>query len=152
MNVCTFVMFVAHWCFGSICCVWLYLPFHMWQTHCISKAIYFTLLFSPFRSVDGNYTTWTDWTDCSTSCYATGTQSRNRTCTNPTPLGIGLDCTRYGEPYEVQFCVPTHLDICDRKYFDFWLILSVDYVVMCMYFYIFVLMYNYPKPMYSKIG
>ncbi|XP_033763937.1 uncharacterized protein LOC117345096 [Pecten maximus] len=64
------------------------------------------------QNIDGNYTSWTDWSDCSTSCYAQGIQYRNRTCTNPTPLGIGLDCTRYGEPAQTQNCIPTNLDIC----------------------------------------
>ncbi|XP_060084093.1 uncharacterized protein LOC132563347, partial [Ylistrum balloti] len=78
---------------------------------CVCEGLHYGHL---CQNIDGNYTAWTAWTDCSTSCYATGTQSRNRTCTNPTPLGIGQDCTRYGVDYQVQFCIPTHLDICDE--------------------------------------
>ncbi|OWF56765.1 Hemicentin-1 [Mizuhopecten yessoensis] len=66
------------------------------------------------QNIDGNYTTWTDWADCSTTCYAAGTQYRTRTCTNPTPLGIGQDCTRYGEPSQTMNCIPTHLDVCSE--------------------------------------
>ncbi|XP_053388061.1 A disintegrin and metalloproteinase with thrombospondin motifs adt-1-like isoform X2 [Mercenaria mercenaria] len=42
--------------------------------------------------IDGQWTTWQEWTKCSKSC-ASGTRSRARTCTNPAPANGGTDCT-----------------------------------------------------------
>ncbi|XP_071958715.1 coadhesin-like isoform X2 [Antedon mediterranea] len=39
----------------------------------------------------GNWAQWTTWTPCSVSC-GFGNQTRERTCTDPTPSGGGNDC------------------------------------------------------------
>ena len=47
------------------------------------------------RPVEGNYTTWSDWTSCSTTC-GVGIKMRNRTCANPTPQFGGKSCEEQG--------------------------------------------------------
>ncbi|XP_078378151.1 SCO-spondin-like isoform X3 [Oculina patagonica] len=51
--------------------------------------------------VDGNWTDWGDWDQCSVTC-AGGTQSRSRTCTNPPPRNGGRECS--GESKDVRSC------------------------------------------------
>lgn len=51
--------------------------------------------------VNGNWTQWEDWRQCSVSCGG-GTQSRGRTCTNPPPQFGGRDCT--GESQNTRSC------------------------------------------------
>ncbi|XP_068700145.1 uncharacterized protein [Montipora foliosa] len=53
--------------------------------------------------VDGNYTAWSNWATCSATC-GEGTKTRTRTCTNPSPLHGGRDCTELGSNIEVQPC------------------------------------------------
>ncbi|KAL5251920.1 hypothetical protein ACHWQZ_G014901 [Mnemiopsis leidyi] len=52
-------------------------------------------------SVDGGWSDNDEWTECTEKC-GTGTQTRTRTCTNPTPLYGGADCT--GTAEETQEC------------------------------------------------
>ena len=67
-------------------------------------SVFFFWQFSTaFLAVDGGYTDWTPWGDCSVSC-GKGTQTRTRTCTNPPPEGKGSDCKRLGPKSETQDC------------------------------------------------
>ncbi len=52
-------------------------------------------------SVDGDWSTWTAWSGCSTNC-GKGTQKRTRTCTNPTPVNGGQTCP--GNPVQKRPC------------------------------------------------
>ena len=54
----------------------------------------------PF-SVDGGYSDFGDWSECSTECGG-GTQTRTRTCTNPAPANGGADCV--GDSTETRKC------------------------------------------------
>ena len=57
------------------------------------KTTKYSVLIAVFlSSVDGGFSLWSTWTTCSATC-GTGTQSRNRTCTNPVPVSNGLNCT-----------------------------------------------------------
>ena len=51
--------------------------------------------------VDGNYTTWSTWTTCTVTCGG-GTQTRDRSCTNPAPKNGGNACV--GAANENQAC------------------------------------------------
>ncbi|XP_048581714.1 uncharacterized protein LOC5511228 isoform X2 [Nematostella vectensis] len=53
--------------------------------------------------VNGGYTDWDDWSECSKSC-GVGKKKRRRYCTNPEPAYGGLGCERLGKPLEVVEC------------------------------------------------
>ena len=59
--------------------------------------------------VGGGWTDFGDWSDCSKEC-GVGTQTRARSCTNPTPEHGGLDCT--GSSAETKNC---KTDSCPSK-------------------------------------
>ena len=66
------------------------------------KTTKYSVLIAVFlSSVDGGFSLWSTWTTCSATC-GTGTQSRNRTCTNPVPASNGLNCT--GDYSEATSC------------------------------------------------
>jgi len=52
-------------------------------------------------SVDGGWSIWSQWTNCSAEC-GNGTQTRMRTCTNPTPKFSGSPCQ--GQNEQSQLC------------------------------------------------
>ncbi|KAK3088069.1 hypothetical protein FSP39_014276 [Pinctada imbricata] len=53
-------------------------------------------------AVDGGWTDWTNYTDCSAECDG-GMKSRTRTCTNPVPSGGGANCS--GNDYQcASYC------------------------------------------------
>ncbi|WAR26346.1 LOW QUALITY PROTEIN: HMCN1-like protein [Mya arenaria] len=52
--------------------------------------------------VDGGWSYWTEWTQCSVTCDGQGTQSRNRSCDNPHPLFGGAKCQ--GDEYAMRDC------------------------------------------------
>lgn len=58
--------------------------------------------------VDGGWTRWAEWNDCSATC-GNGTQQRSRSCTNPTPMYGGTDCV--GETSQVRRCFPRHCPV-----------------------------------------
>jgi len=55
------------------------------------------------KAVQGNYTEWSDWSDCSTTC-GNGEKYRTRNCTNPPPAFGGMDCSFIGMDRDVQTC------------------------------------------------
>ena len=54
-----------------------------------------------FETVDGSWSDWGLWTDCSVTC-GEGQTSRSRQCSQPSPAEDGLDCP--GEVIEVKGC------------------------------------------------
>ena len=61
-------------------------------------------------SVDGNWSEWSGWSDCSVPC-GTGTKRKSRTCTNPAPSNGGGTCE--GPGHEEISCVLKA--VCKRK-------------------------------------
>ncbi|KAM5157512.1 SCO-spondin-like [Mantella aurantiaca] len=57
----------------------------------------------PCDAVDGNWSDWTPWSDCSATCGG-GFQNRYRFCTDPPPSPTGLPCQ--GPEREEQPCHP----------------------------------------------
>ncbi|VDN01757.1 unnamed protein product [Thelazia callipaeda] len=51
--------------------------------------------------IDGNWTPWLEWSQCSDSC-TNGHRSRTRFCSNPRPSNGGLQC--FGSDYELTPC------------------------------------------------
>ncbi|XP_019614624.1 PREDICTED: coadhesin-like [Branchiostoma belcheri] len=51
--------------------------------------------------IDGGWSDWGPWSGCSVTCES-GTQTRDRTCTNPAPANGGADCDGLAE--ETQAC------------------------------------------------
>ena len=54
-------------------------------------------------AIDGGYSEWSDWTECSVSC-GRGTEERERQCNNPLPSGGGKDCEEFGPATEIKQC------------------------------------------------
>ena len=59
----------------------------------------------PHISVDGGWTDYEDWSECSAEC-GEGTQTRSRSCTNPAPEHGGTNCE--GEHEETRPCNEHH--------------------------------------------
>ena len=53
--------------------------------------------------IDGNYTTWTSWTACSSTC-GNGERQRSRRCAKPPPQFGGKNCSRFGRAIQVIDC------------------------------------------------
>mgnify|MGYP002260030837 CR=1 FL=1 len=95
-------------------CIWLNLIFIHFNWQCpqlvclnakqtwhLNKVIIIIIIIDIIILVDGNWSLWTDWGDCSQTC-GIGVQGRRRSCTNPSPLNGGRDCD--GEAFEVRSC------------------------------------------------
>lgn len=64
------------------------------------KLLTISFMFSEI--IDGGYTPWGAWADCSTRCNKETT--RTRTCHNPTPCNGGKDCSDFGRHELTKTC------------------------------------------------
>ena len=55
---------------------------------------------------NGNYSQWTDWSQCSVTC-GVGSRTRTRSCTNPPPGPYGDDCFQLGNNTQKVECNAT---------------------------------------------
>ena len=62
---------------------------------------YFSIFTSTNIIVDGQWTSWSSWGTCSTTCD-NGTWVRHRECTNPAPAEGGKPCT--GNDTQIDVC------------------------------------------------
>ncbi len=111
-------------CTHYTCTLTHYTPSHI--THAPSHITHACTLthYTPSHilTVDGGLTAFSDWTACSVSC-ANGTQSRERTCTQPEPQFGGLDCE--GVLKELRACFERHCPIhCEWLSFSDWSLCS----------------------------
>ncbi|CAH3038827.1 unnamed protein product [Porites evermanni] len=53
--------------------------------------------------VDGGYSNWNSWSDCSVSCGG-GRKARSRSCNNPAPQHGGKDCSSLGPSFQTIAC------------------------------------------------
>jgi hypothetical protein len=67
----------------------------------IARISHFKVFKINFSLVDGGWSGWSLWSDCSTTCGA-GTQTRDRRCDSPAPTVEGQPCP--GESRETQNC------------------------------------------------
>uniref|UniRef100_A0A7M5X5Y5 Hemicentin-1 n=1 Tax=Clytia hemisphaerica TaxID=252671 RepID=A0A7M5X5Y5_9CNID len=62
--------------------------------------------------INGKWSKWGAWGECSVSCGPGGKQTRRRTCTNPIPNAGGLDCPKSDNDSQTRNCktriCPTH--------------------------------------------
>lgn len=73
----------------------------------VLRMLYFTC----FISVDGNYSEWSEFMQCSVTC-GKGVQTRSRSCINPPPQHGGKNCSAFGPPVETKEC---NLKECPSK-------------------------------------
>lgn len=71
------------------------------STHAATTLTHAAMTTTQEPSVNGGWSFWTEWSSCSASCDQ-GTQTRNRTCSNPAPKNDGLSCA--GENSQIQIC------------------------------------------------
>ena len=62
----------------------------------------YILIHSHIHSVDGQWTDWNNWTECSVSCD-NGTHHRKRSCSNPLPDNGGEYCN--GDDIQIDSCI-----------------------------------------------
>ena len=60
--------------------------------------------------VDGDWSSWSDWDQCSATCEE-GNQGRRRECNNPEPRFGGEECL--GSAKEIRSCV--EIENCRKK-------------------------------------
>ena len=80
---------------------------HITHFNCLyvsSLSEWYSVISSPDTKEDGGWTTWENWAYCSLTC-GSGTQSRARACSSPTPNNGGDDCI--GDSTETKACSVT---------------------------------------------
>ena len=67
------------------------------------------MILSILISVNGSWSTWGSWSNCSTTC-GDGVLTRLRTCTDPIPLNGGRDCPGLSSDTTLCNVVPCPID------------------------------------------
>lgn len=64
-----------------------------------------TFVFACILDIDGGYTEWSKWTECTATCGG-GTRRHSRTCTRPKPKNNGKTCVKQklGPAIETENC------------------------------------------------
>ena len=76
----------------------------MWSNPGLSCLIYyFSYSFHSNLAIDGNYTEWSEWSECSVTCDG-GFRNRTRQCTSPPPQYGGNGCEELGPTNGTQEC------------------------------------------------
>lgn len=79
----------------------------------LAKQLLLSALTFIAAPIDGGFSNWTDYTECSATCGA-GIKSRERACNNPLPENGGSDCV--GEMTETVDCI---IRACPGKKFPY---------------------------------
>lgn len=84
----------------------LYLCSFKAKTIYLEASLFSDVVTFPFLlAIDGNYTEWSEWSECNVICGG-GVHSRSRTCTNPPPKNGGNNCEGLGPANDTQACNP----------------------------------------------
>ena len=75
--------------------------------------------YSLYLIVDGGWSEWSEWTDCSVTC-GSGVMSRKRNCDNPAPVAGGRLCE--GPSKDVKSCNAS--TICFSEYQSYLLLMD----------------------------
>merc|ERR1711973_328044 len=70
---------------------------------CVGTVKYLEIVYTCQKPVDGGWSKWTVWTECSKTC-GKGHRSRVRTCTNPPPSGGGRLCKGGKKEKDLKMC------------------------------------------------
>ncbi|XP_060575175.1 thrombospondin-1-like [Ruditapes philippinarum] len=82
-------------------------------------------VYSPI--VNGGWNTWLSWSACSVTCK-TGTRTRSRTCSNPSPSNGGLTCQ--GLATENEVCNERNCYLASDFYFGSDMVTQPEAVVI----------------------
>ena len=81
---------------------------HLGKPQCAGKAVETKNCNSQRCPVHGNWSAWSNWSSCSTTC-SRGVKVRQRQCDNPSPLHGGHPCQ--GRPSELKDCFVEHCPV-----------------------------------------
>lgn len=84
--------------------------------------------------VNGNYTAWSAWEECSATCGG-GIQQRVRTCSYPSPANGGKDCTALGPAVETkdcnsQPCPSEYSTLCPETNYMYWKLSPINNIII----------------------
>ena len=89
-----FAIFILNACFHNIkiyFCLfqkWFFINVNSNQLRKTSNVSYLNSITYAFIVVNGNWSEWSEWANCTLQCW----KIRTRTCTNPSPQYFGNDC------------------------------------------------------------